>query len=153
MAAEYAYKYDYGSPAVANPKSQPLPKAKPEVKRDFKKYENPLLERLQKEKAQSKTTVKVACFLMSAIIMFGISCYSFNMRDEARRNYLEAKEANTLCLEENKELNAKLCALATAENIDKYAVEVLGMVKVTSDKEVYLNSEAKNQAVFYQEKQ
>ena len=55
-----------------------------------------------------------------------------------------------LCQSENKELNARLTALATAENIDKYAVERLGLVKITADKEVYLDAETDNRTIYFQ---
>ena len=46
-----------------------------------------------------------------------------------------------------KELNAKLTALKSVENIDKFAVEKLGLVKVTPENEIYLTSEKGNRVV------
>lgn len=149
MAAEYAYKYDYGSPAERRPQ-QPLPQRDPKGKPEFKKYNSPMAKRLAEERAASVKTLKVAAFLGVLLIMFSVSCNSFYKRDSAKRNLEEAKETYMLCESENKELKAKLTALASAENIDKYAVEKLGLVKITSDKEVYLEADTGNKTIYYQ---
>ncbi len=147
MAAEYAYKYDYGSPAVRRP-AQPLPQQ--EKRPELKKYNSPMAKRLAEEKAATAKVTKIAAFLGALFIMYSIAVNSFFVRDDAKRQLDNANAVYTLCQSENKELNAKLAALASAEKVEKYAVEKLGLVKITSDKEVYLEAETDNRTIFYQ---
>lgn len=148
MAAEYAYKYDYGSPAVRD--NQALPKKELQRKPEFIKYNSPLAERLAEERAATRKLLKVAAFLSAVIVVFAFAVNSFYQRDAAKRSLTEAENNYMLCQSENKELHAKLTALASAENIDRYAVEKLGLVKVTADKEVYLEAETGNKTIYFQ---
>lgn len=148
MAAEYAYKYDYGSPAVRD--NQALPEKEFQRKPEFKKYNSPLAERLAEERAATRKLLKVAAFLSAVIVVFAFAVNSFYQRDSAKRLLTEAENKYMLCQSENKELHAKLTALASAENIDRYAVEKLGLVKVTADKEVYLTAETGNRTIYFQ---
>lgn len=148
MAAEYAYKYDYGLPAVRD--NQALPKKELQRKPEFRKYNSPLAERLAEERAATRKLLKVAAFLSAVIVVFAFAVNSFYQRDAAKRSLTEAENNYMLCQSENKELHAKLTALASAENIDRYAVEKLGLVKVTADKEVYLEAETGNKTIYFQ---
>ena len=150
MAAEYAYKYDYGSPAVRE--NQPLPKKEVQKRPEFKTYNSPLAKRLQEERAATKKVLKLAAYLCALIVVFAFAVNSFYQKDSAKRLLTEAENHYMLCESENKELHAKLTALASAENIDRYAVEKLGLVKVTADKEVYLTAETGNQTIYFQGK-
>lgn len=148
MAAEYAYNYDYGSPAVRE--NQAAPKREAQKRPEFKKYNSPLAERLAEERAATRKLLKVAAFLSAVIVIFAFAVNSFYQRDSAKRLLTEAENNYMLCQSENKELHAKLTALASAENIDRYAVEKLGLVKVTADKEVYLTAETGNKTIYFQ---
>jgi len=148
MAAEYAYKYDYGSPAVKE--NQPLPKKEAQKRPEFKTYNSPLAKRLAEERAATQKVLKVASFLAAAVVAFSFATASFYEKDAAKRELDKANDFYMLCQSENKELNARLTALATAENIDKYAVERLGLVKITADKEVYLDAETDNRTIYFQ---
>lgn len=150
MAAEYAYNYDYGSPAVRE--NQPLPKKELQRRPELRKYNSPMAARLAEERAATQKLLKLATFLGVAIVLFAFAVNSFYQKDSAKRLLDEAESHYMLCESENKELNAKLSALATAENIDKYAVEKLGLVKITADKEVYLQSETGNKTIYFQGK-
>lgn len=148
MAAEYAYKYDYGSPAVKE--KQPLPRKEAQKRPEFKTYNSPLAKRLAEERAATQKVLKVAAFLSAAIVAFSFATASFYEKDAVKRDLDKANDFYMLCESENRELNAKLAALATAENIDKYAVERLGLVKITADKEVYLEAETDNKTIYFQ---
>lgn len=150
MAAEYAYKYDYGSPAVRD--NQALPERELQRKPEFKKYNSPLAEKLAEERAATRKLLKISAFLGALIIVFSFAVNSFYQKDSAKRLLTDAENHYMLCQSENKELHAKLTALASAENIDRYAVEKLGLVKVTADKEVYLSAETGNQTIYFQGK-
>lgn len=150
MAAEYAYKYDYGSPAVRD--NQALPKKEIQRRPELRKYNSPLAERLAEERAATRKLLKLAALLGAFIVVFAFAVNSFYQKDAAKRLLTETENTYMLCQSENKELHAKLTALASAENIDRYAVEKLGLVKVTADKEVYLTAETGNQTIYFQGK-
>lgn len=149
MAAEYAYQYDYGysNAAPARPLEREKRKQKTEQQRQVERVQN-------SEKAQSKKAtlqvMKAAAFLGAVLMMFAVACNSFIIKDRAKNRLEAANEKLVICQAENKELNAKLTALKSVENIDKFAVEKLGLVKVTPENEIYLNSAKGNRVVLSQ---
>ena len=140
MAAEYAYKYDYGysNAAPAQPLEREEKRRRAEQQRQINKVQ-------QSEAAQGKKAtlqvMKAAAFLCAVLAMFAVACNSFIAKDKAKKRLDSANAQLVICQAENKELNAKLTALKSVENIDKFAVEKLGLVKVTPENEIYLGSE------------
>ena len=49
---------------------------------------------------------------------------------------------------DSEELKAELNALVAGVDVERYAVEKLGLVKVSSENEVYINNETVNKIVF-----
>ena len=84
------------------------------------------------------------------LAMFAVACNSFIAKDKAKKRLDSANAQLVICQAENKELNAKLTALKSVENIDKFAVEKLGLVKVTPENEIYLGSEKGNRVILCQ---
>ena len=146
MAAENAYKYDYGYYGAA-PEQQPGERE--EVKR--KAHQHKVEKLNQSEEAQGRKAtlqvMKAAAFLCVVLAMFAVACNSFIAKDKAKKRLDNANAQLVICQAENKELNAKLTALKSVENIDKFAVETLGLVKVTPENEIYLGSESGNRVV------
>lgn len=146
MAAENAYKYDYGygNSTAAQPLEKERKKKQAQQKSNVNKVQ-------RSEKAQRRAATlqlaKAAGVLAIAFTMFAVGCNSFVIRDKAKNRLETANETLVICQAENKELNAKLTALKSVENIDKYAVEKLGLVKVTPENEIYLNSSKGNRVV------
>ena len=89
MAAEYAYNYDYGSPAVRE--NQAAPKREAQKRPEFKKYNSPLAERLAEERAATRKLLKIAAFLSAVIVVFAFAVNSFYQRDSAKRLLTEAE--------------------------------------------------------------
>ena len=149
MAAEYAYKYDYGYSNAAP--AQPL---KREEKRRRAEQQRQINKVQQSEAAQGKKAalqvMKAAAFLCVVLAMFAVACNSFIAKDKAKKRLDSANAQLVICQAENKELNAKLTALKSVENIDKFAVEKLGLVKVTPENEIYLGSEKGNRVILSQ---
>ncbi len=147
MAAENAYKYDYGyndNTAPEQPVEREERRQKTQQKRNVNKVE-------QSAKAQGKKStvqvMKAAAFLAVVLAMFAVVCNSFVEKDRAKSRLEKANDQLVICQAENKELNAKLTALKSVENIDKFAVEKLGLVKVTPENEIYLDSEKGNRVI------
>lgn len=149
MAAEYAYKYDYGysNAAPAQPLEREEKRRRAEQQRQINKVQ-------QSEAAQGKKAtlqvMKAAAFLCVVLAMFVVACNSFIAKDKAKKRLDSANAQLVICQAENKELNAKLTALKSVENIDKFAVEKLGLVKVTPENEIYLGSEKGNRVILSQ---
>lgn len=146
MAAENAYKYDYGYAAPA----QPLVKEEKDNKTEAQKLKVVENDVKALEKKANVQVLKVAAVFAFVLVMFGLALNSFCARDAAKRRLDSANEKLLICQAENKELNAKLTALKSVENIDKFAVEKLGLVKVTPENEIYLNSGKGNKVVLSQ---
>lgn len=147
MAAENAYKYDYGrsSTAPAMPSEE---KRKQQQQAPAKKsFEKMRTKDEYIEKQDNKVVLKFASALLVLMLMFGIVCNSFSAKYDAQTDYEDAQATLNIRTAENQELNAKLAALRSVENIDKYAVEVLGLVKVTPENEIYLDSDKGNEVV------
>ncbi len=147
MAAEYAYdwNYQYGNAAPQRvPQEYPrrAPQQKPDLHRVPRKRQSIQQRRAQERQANLKAA-KLFGFMALAIILFGIFCNSFVARSTSR----EALSAATQKLNEQTEigvvLNKELSNLVTAENIDKIASS-LGLVKVQSGSETYLNLSGEN---------
>lgn len=149
MAAEYAYKYDYGysNAAPAQPLEREEKRRRAEQQRQINKVQ-------QSEAAQGKKAtlqvMKAAAFFCVVLAMFAVACNSFIAKDKAKKRLDSANAQLVICQAENKELNAKLTALKSVENIDKFAVEKLGLVKVTPENEIYLGSEKGNRVILSQ---
>lgn len=149
MAAEYAYKYDYGysNAAPAQPLEREEKRRRAEQQRQINKVQ-------QSEAAQGKKAtlqvMKAAAFLCVVLAMFAVACNSFIAKDKAKKRLDSANAQLVICQAENKELNARLTALKSVENIDKFAVEKLGLVKVTPENEIYLGSEKGNRVILSQ---
>lgn len=149
MAAENAYKYDYGYAQTA----EPLIREEQQQKAQLKTLKKQKPDAITLEKRDLKQVLKIAAAVALVIAMFGIVCDSHYKKESAKRNLNAANSNLIICQSELKELNSKLIALRTEKNIDLYAVEKLGMVKVTSDNEVYLDSFSSNQVILSQSTQ
>lgn len=147
MAAENAYKYDYGYFNVSTA-SQPLEreerKRKTEQQRQVSKVRQSQAAQARRSSLQLARAVAV---LAVTLAMFAGVLGSFIEREQAKDRLQAAKDELVICQAENKELNAKLTALKSVENIDKFAVETLGLVKVTPENEIYLSSDAGNRVL------
>ena len=148
MAAENAYRYDYGYGYSNAAPAQPVEREQKKQKTQQQVIINKVQ---QSETAQSKKAtlqlMKAAAFLCVVLAMFAVACNSFIAKDKAKSRLESANEKLVICQAENKELNAKLTALKSVENIDKFAVEKLGLVKVTPENEIYLTSEKGNRVL------
>ena len=149
MAAENAYKYDFGygyfNTASA---SQPLEREDRKEKTEQQRKVNKVRQsQADQERKSTLQLAKAAAVFAVVLTMFAIVLNSFIIREEAKDRLHDAKEELVICQAENKELNAKLTALKSVENIDKFAVEKLGLVKVTPENEIYLGSDKGNRVL------
>lgn len=150
MAAERAYDYyAYETAPERVPVRLPDAEKKPELKKAKKTQEEILI---YKEKIANRKLVKVAAVVLSFLVLYAVVCNSFIAKDTARRELEEAKEEYVFSQAENRELRGELNNLISAENIDRIAVEELGLVKVTPGNVIYLDADRDNEVIFSQNK-
>ena len=150
MAAERAYDYyAYEAAPKREPVRKPDAEKKPELKR-AKKTRREIL--IYNEKVVNRKLVKVAAVVFSFLVLYAVVCSSFIAKDTARRNLEQAKEEYVFSQAKNRELKGELNNLISAENIDRIAVEQLGLVKITAGNEIYLDNAQDNKVIFSQNK-
>ncbi len=144
--AETAYKYDYGYDfnAAVQPKKEQQVKAQPKLE----VIVNPLAEKMAREREVNKLALKVSAVLAVALVMFSAFCYSFvEMSD--KQHILAEKQTDLLVHQtKNEELKIELNALVAGVDIDKYAVEKLGLIKVSAENEIYLSANEGNHIIY-----
>ncbi len=150
MAAEKAYKlYDVAYETA--PQLDPIPQK--DEKNGLKRAKKTQQEiRTYNEKVTNRKFIKIAAVVFSFLILYAVACHSFVARDTAKKNYETAKTEYAFSQAKNRELKVQLNQLVSAENIDRIAVEKLGLVKVTSGNEIYLDTSDGNKVIFSQNK-
>ena len=150
MAAERAYDYyAYEAAPERVPVRLPDKEKKPELKK-AKKTQKEIL--IYKEKKTNRQLARFAAVVLSFLVLYAVACNSFTAKDNARRELERAKEEYVFAQAKNKELKGELNNLISAENIDRIAVEELGLVKVAAGSEIYLDSAQGNKVIFSQNK-
>ncbi|MBQ7294877.1 MAG: hypothetical protein IJW86_01660 [Clostridia bacterium] len=144
--AETAYKYDYGYNynAATQPKKEQQTRPQPQ----FEVIVNPLAKEIAREKEVNKLAYKVSAVLAAALVVFSVFCYSCVMLSDKKHDLADVKNDLLIHQTKNEELKAELNSLVASVDIDKYAVEKLGLIKVSAENEVYLMSEANNKVIY-----
>ena len=151
MAAEYAYDWNYqygnhyGNAApqrVPQEIPQRAPQQKPDLHRVPRKRQS-LQQRKAQERQANLKAAKLFGFMAIAIVLFGIFCNSFVARSTSREKLSAATQKLEEQVKIGEVLDHELSNLVTAENIDQIAAS-LGLVKVQSGSETYLNLSGEN---------
>ena len=144
--AEYAYKYDFGyeANAAVQPKAQPQVQKQPELK----VIVNPLAKEIAREKEVNKMALKLSALMASLLVIMSVFCYSFVLMSDAQHSLTDAENQLKIHQAQNEELKAELNAMVAGVDIERYAVEKLGLIKVSSENEVYINNETENKIIF-----
>ena len=109
-------------------------------KEQFRRVENPSSRNLSQIHEQKVLFKYVAAVCVFSFVMLCAVAYSFGVRTENNIKLQNMKETYEIEFARNKELSAELNALVVSADIDKIAVEELGLVKVTPENEFYLDS-------------
>ena len=144
--AETAYKYDYGYNfnAAVQPKKEERVNSQPKLE----VIVNPLADKMAREKATNKLALKISAVFAVALIVFSVFCYSF-VEMSKQQHILATKQTDLLVHQtKNQELKIKLNSLVAGVDIDKYAVEELGLIKVSAENEFYLGADAGNRMIY-----
>lgn len=144
--AENAYRYDFGYDANAAVQ----PKVKPQVKKqpELKVIVNPLAKEIAREKAVNIKAFKLTALLGALLAVMSLFCYSFVLMSDAQHDLTYIENQYGIHETKNHELKAELNSLVAGVDIERYAVEKLGLVKVSPENEIYNRSSAENKVVF-----
>lgn len=144
--AQTAYRYDFGydANAAVQPKKQPQVQKQPELK----VIVNPLAKEIAREKEVNKMALKLSALMASLLVVMSVFCYSFVLMNDAQHSLTDAENKLKIHQAQNEELKAELNALVAGVDIERYAVEKLGLIKVASENEVYLNNQTENKIIF-----
>ena len=144
--AENAYRYDFGYDANAAVQ----PKAKPQVQKqpELKVIVNPLAQEIARERAVNAKAFKMATLLGAILAIMSLFCYSFVLMSDAQHDLTHLENQYVVHETKNKQLKAELNSLVAGVDIERYAVEKLGLVKVSPENEIYGQSESENKVVF-----
>lgn len=150
MAAERAY-YDYGQVAHSIGAPEIDVQQKKQVK--LEKVANEKAIQIAKERASAVAAAKVAVAVCVCFVVLLFSVNSFVVREKTKAELEAINNQYTVVLTKNRELQAQLNALVASVDIDKIAVEQLGLVKIMPEDEIYLSSSAGNKVIVYDQKQ
>lgn len=153
MAAENAYKIDYAygtAPAYAPERKRRVEnEPKPELRKVKKTRE---VVQQQQKKANNRVLIKFMVTVCIFFALYVLVCNSFAARNDAKHNLDAQKEDLVFAQAQNRELQVELNHLISAENIDRIAVEKLGLVKVSAGNEFYLDNKSQNEVIYFEGK-
>ena len=156
MAAEYAYNLYGTAVPVADP--IPVPQQRPRTAPRptvVPKPQRPRRTPADRRRQDRRSNVKVAklfVIMALAIALLGAFCNSFVVRQASRQELETMKKVLSDYTDANVVLEHKLSKLISADNIDKIATQKLGLVKIVSGNESYLELDEGNQVVVSQSK-
>lgn len=144
--AERAYKYDFGydANAAVQPKRQVEVKQQPELK----VIVNPLAKEIAREREVNKMALKLSALMASLLVIMSVFCYSFVLMNDRQHTLTDMENELVIHQAKNTELKSELNSMVAGVDIERYAVEKLGLIKVSAENEVYIKGDTANKVVF-----
>lgn len=142
----YTYTYNKNAKVVsfngsAAPKMKPAPQRKPDLKL-VQKTKQTAAQVRQQTAADTKRAIKVM-FISIAILMFmAVAIYSRVQLDEINREIKSVENKIELAESDSIKINNELNAIVSINNVEDYAANELGMVKVQDYQVVYVDLSA-----------
>ena len=144
--AERAYKYDFGY--NANSAVQPKKEVKVQQQPELKVIVNPLAKEIAREREVNIMALKLSALMASLLVIMSVFCYSFVLMNDRQHSLTDVENQLVIHQAKNDELKAELNAMVAGVDIERYAVEKLGLIKVSAENEVYLKGDTANKIVF-----
>ncbi|MCM1364668.1 MAG: hypothetical protein NC122_04390 [Faecalibacterium sp.] len=154
MAADnLAYEY-YTTNAVPNsvPNTAPQRKPEDEKKPELKKLKKQRPNVRQQEKGSYARIAKFSIPVVLAIALFAVLCNSFTLVRSSRFELRDQQELLGVYLDQKTEVEARLAKLVSVDRIEEIAVEKLGMVKISDENKLYVNTADENEIIVSGEK-
>ena len=144
--AERAYRYDFGY--EANAAVQPKKQVQVESQPQLKVIVNPLAKEIAREREVNKMAFKLSALMVSILMVMSVFCYSFVLMNDKQHSLTDIENQLVIHQAKNEELKAELNSMVASVDIERYAIEKLGLIKVSSENEVYLKGDTANKIVF-----
>lgn len=153
MSTQYAFDFDFESDFSASNAAPILnPERKPEKEHNLRKLKKRRPQKKELERTSHIKVAKIFVLMSVAIALAGAFCNSLVARSESRASLQSVQKELAMYTDENVVLQNKLSKLVSTENIDKIATQKLGLVKIASMNETYLETEKENEVLFSQSK-
>ena len=91
---------------------------------------------------------KLSALMVCVLVIMSVFCYSFVLMNDKQHSLTDVKNELVIHQAKNEELKAELNSMVAGLDIEKYAVEKLGLIKVTPENEVYIKGDTANKIVF-----
>jgi uncharacterized protein YpmS len=144
--AERAYKYDFGY--EANAAVQPKRKTEVQSQPELKVIVNPLAKEIAREREVNKMAFKLSALMVCVLVIMSVFCYSFVLMNDKQHSLTDVKNELVIHQAKNTELKSELNSMVAGVDIERYAVEKLGLIKVSAENEVYIKGDTANKVVF-----
>lgn len=130
----YAYDYNRNERIVsynssAAPKVKPEPQKKPQLEL-VKKPRMTAQQIRQQSIIETKKTIKVMAVAITIMLFMAVAIYSRIQLDEINREISSVEKKIELAQSDSVKLNNELNAIVSIDNVEEYAVNVLGMEKI-----------------------
>ena len=144
--AERAYKYDFGYDA--NAAVQPKKEVKVQQQPELKVIVNPLAKEIAREREVNIMAFKLSALMVSLLVVMSVFCYSFVLMNDRQHTLTDMENELVIHQAKNTELKSELNSMVAGVDIERYAVEKLGLIKVSAENEVYIKGDTSNKIVF-----
>lgn len=144
--AERAYKYDYGYDA--NAAVQPKKKVEVQQQPELKVIVNPLAKEIAREREVNIMAFKLSALMVSLLVIMSVFCYSFVLMNDKQHTLTDVENQLVIHQAKNDELKSELNSMVASVDIERYAVEKLGLIKVSAENEIYIKGDTGNKIVF-----
>lgn len=140
--------FDYTS-AAPEMMPQPLPKQKPEVKKEpeLKKVRRSYAEVHQQTVNSHVKAIKFATVVIAVMMLFVLFCTSLSQLRTSRLRYNDQLETLEIYKNDQKQVTARLANLVSVDKIEAIAVEKLGMIKLSKENVIYVDTADKNEVI------
>ena len=144
--AERAYKYDFGYDA--NAAVQPKKEDKVQQQPELKVIVNPLAKEIAREREVNIMAFKLSALMVSLLVVMSVFCYSFVLMNDRQHTLTDMESQLVIHQAKNDELKSELNSMVASVDIERYAVEKLGLIKVSAENEIYIKGDTANKIVF-----
>lgn len=144
--ADIAYRYDFGY--EANAAVQPKRQTEVERQPELKVIVNPLAKEIAREREVNKMALKLSALMAAVLVVMSVFCYSFVLMNDKQHSLTDMENQLVIHQAKNDELKSELNSMVASVDIERYAIEKLGLIKVSADNEVYLKGDTANKIVF-----
>ncbi|MGN1444284.1 MAG: hypothetical protein ACI4XE_10605 [Acutalibacteraceae bacterium] len=146
MAVEYLFDYSSAAPELI---PQPIPGKKPqaEKKPELKKVKKPRVDLKQQTVASHVKAAKFSALVIVVMLSFVLLCASFSALRSSRIHYNQQLDTLEIYKNDQKLVAARLAKLVSVDKIEKIAVEKLGMIKLSEENIIYVDTADKNEII------